>query len=134
MNTPNPFSPPTAPVADVGGPDGSQGRLRTWRLVFCLLVAVHLAAALTYGRVYFELTRTGAVSGIAFLGAVLGALCLYTASAFVAWRRARGAAAFVAAAVFLGASSPAWGLQHVTGWIVAFGALLALCGAFLVRP
>jgi hypothetical protein len=41
--------------------------------------------------------------------------------------------AFVFAAILLGASSRAWGLQFVGAWIVAFGAVLAVCGVFLVR-
>jgi hypothetical protein len=135
MNTPdpNPYAPPTAPVADVGVPEGARERLRAWRLALFMLVVVHLAATLSYGWAYFELTRTGAVSLLAFLGGSIGSLCLYGASVFVAWGRPRGVMAFVAAAVFLAASLPGWGLAYVTGWLVAFGAVLAVCGAFLVR-
>lgn len=133
MNEPNPYSPPGSPVADVGAPELPASRQRAPRYVFGALVLLQFLATWSYASAYFELTRTGAVSFIAFLGAALGNLCLYGATLFALRERPRGQTAFTISAVMLGLSSFGWQWAYAWTWVIGFGALLAICGVYLVH-
>ena len=134
MNELNPRAQPAKQGAHVEAHGVSaQGDFRTQRLVFGALVLLQLLTTLAYAAVYFELTRTGAVNFISFLGAVAGSACLYVAAVFVALGRAKGFITFALAAVLLGSSLRAWSLDYPWGWVIAFGAVLAVAGALLVR-
>jgi len=133
MNEPNPYSPPGSPVADIEAPELHASRLRVARYAFGALVLLQFLATCSYAPAYFELTRTGAVSFIAFLGAALGNLCLYCATPFVVRERPRGQIAFVVSALMLGLSSFGWQWAYAWTWVIGFGALLAVGGVYLVR-
>lgn len=133
MNEPNPYSPPSSPVADVGAPELHASGLRAPRYVFGALVLLQFLATWSYASTYLELTRTGAISFIAFLGAALGNLCLYGATIFVLRERPRGQVAFIISAITLGLSSFGWRWAYAWTWVIGFGALLAICGVYLVR-
>jgi hypothetical protein len=120
-------------VADVDAPQLHASPLRAPRYIFGALVLLQFLATLSYAVAYFELTRAGAVSFIVFLGTALGNLCLYGATLFALRQHPRGQAAFIISAVMLGLSSFGWQWAYAWTWVIGFGALLAICGVYLVR-
>jgi hypothetical protein len=126
MNNPNPFSPPTAPVADVAA---DRPYPETLRIVFLVLLLVQAAGSWYLADMYWNLVRTGAAPGLALLLMLPGTLCLYAGAAFVAGKRPRGLVTFVAAAVLLGGSVPLWGWPYPWAWLAGLGALVAALGA-----
>lgn len=133
MTKPNPYAPPAARVADVADPALPVDRLRPYRHGFTVAVLLQLAGSLMYAGVYLELTRRGAVSLAAFLGAAVGGVFLYVATALMAFGRRRGFVLFVLAAVSMGSSLRAWMLAYPWGWVIGWGAALAVVGCVLFR-
>ena len=64
---------------------------------------------------------------------VAASLCLYVGALLLALRPGRGRALFIVAAAGLGLSLPAWGVGYSWSWPMAFGAMLALAGAWFAR-
>ena len=119
-----------APLVDEDGPKATLSP----RFVVVALIAFQLLAALGYGGKYVTLARGGDVYGVAALLSVPGSLCLYVGAALLALRPGRGRALFVVAAVALGLSIPAWGIQYGWSWPMAFGSMMGLAGAWFARP
>jgi hypothetical protein len=132
MNVNQP-DPPVAPKVHDEAHGLARDDFRPLRVVFCVLVALQFVTALAYSRVYVTLIRTGEVELLSSVGVVLGSACLYGATTFVALGRARGFIAFAMAAGLLGSSFGVWSLGYPWRWVVAFGAVLAVLGALLVR-
>jgi hypothetical protein len=104
------------------------------RFVVVALIAFQLLAALGYAGKYVTLTRGGDVYLVAALLAAPASLCLYAGALLLALRPGRGRALFIVAAVGLGLSIPAWGIQYGWTWPMAFGSMLSLAGAWYARP
>ena len=118
-------------------PDDADGTPRTAlqpRFVVSALIAFQLMAALGYVGKYVTLARGESVYAVAALLAAPASLCLYAGGLLLAWKPGRGRALFIAAAVGLGLAVPAWGIQYGWTWPMAFGAMLALAGAWYARP
>jgi hypothetical protein len=129
----NPFAAPAAPVADVGVSEARTARLKTERYLFGFFVGLQLVAALLYWHLYYELTRTGAVSLLALIATVIGSLCLYGATLFIVAGRPRGIIGFIFAALLLGVSLRGWGPGNAIGWVPMYGVLLSGYGFYMVR-
>ncbi len=87
----------------------------------------HLLSMITFAWPFFELTRTGVVSGLAFLALVMGSLLLYVAVFNAAVRNRPAKKSFMGAAVLLAAFFWKWHLAYLVS-TVAYGALLAIGG------
>lgn len=103
------------------------------RFVVVALIVFQLLAASTFLGKYAALTRSddqyrfaAVLSGAATLCLVIGAVALVV-------RPGRGRALFIAAAFGFGLSLPAWGVGYGWSWPIAFGAMLALAGAWFAR-
>ncbi len=119
--------------SDGDEPDAPRNALQP-RFVVVALIAFQLLAALGYIDKYLALPRGEAVYGVAALLAAPASLCLYAGAALLTLRPGRGRALFIVAAVGLGLSVPAWGIQYGWTWPMAFGSMLGLAGAWYARP
>ena len=123
-------------VADETREDDLQEPPRTAlspRFAIVALIAFQLLAALGYASKYIDLARGGDVFAVAAVLTVPASLCLYAGALLLALRPGRGRALFIVAAVGLGLSLPAWGVSYGWSWPMAFGAMLALAGAWFAR-
>lgn len=119
--------------ADDGEAAAPQRTALSPRFAIVALIAFQLLAALGYGSKYVALARGGDVFAVAAVLTVPASLCLYAGALLLALRPGRGRALFIVAAVGLGLSLPAWGVSYGWSWPIAFGAMLALAGAWFAR-
>jgi hypothetical protein len=131
MSDRNPFDPPVAPVADIAIPETRAPYDGVPRIAFLVLATFQIVASWLFAGTYLQLVNTGAASVLALLTTVIGTLGLYAGTVFVLRRRERGRYAFLVAAVALGLSVPQWGWSYPWAWLVGFGAILGIFGAFL---
>jgi hypothetical protein len=103
------------------------------RFVVVALISFQLLATLNYVGRYVALASGGDVYGVAALLTLPASLCLYAGALLLALRPGRGRVPFIVAAVGLGLSVPAWGVSAGWTWPMAFGAMLALAGAWYAR-
>ena len=104
------------------------------RFVVVALIVFQLLAASTYFGKYAALVQGDDQFKFAAAMSVPGCLCLVAGAILLALRPGRGRALFIVAAVALGLSLPGWGLGYSWSWPMAFGAILALAGAWYARP
>lgn len=103
------------------------------RFVIVALIAFQLLAASSFLSKYIALVQGDDQFRIAACLSVPASLCLYAGAALLALRPGRGRTLFIVAAVGLGLSLPAWGVGYGWTWPMAFGAMLALAGAWFAR-
>ena len=104
------------------------------RFVIVALTVFQALAASTFLDKYVALTHGDDQYKVAACLSVAASLCLYAGALLLALRPGRGRALFIVAAVGLGLSLPAWGVGYSWSWPMAFGAMLALAGAWFARP
>ena len=104
------------------------------RFVIVTLIAAQLLAACTFLGKYVALVRGDDAYRIAASLSVPASLCLYAGAALLALRPGRGRALFIAAAAGFALALPFWGVGWSWSWPMAFGAILALAGAWFARP
>jgi hypothetical protein len=103
------------------------------RFVIVTLVVAQLLAASTFLGKYVALVRGDDAYKIAATFSVPAALCLYAGAVLLALRPGRGRALFIVAAAGFALALPFWGVGWSWSWPIAFGAILALAGAWFAR-
>jgi len=103
------------------------------RFVIIALVIAQLLVASTFLGKYVGLVQGGDQYKIAACLAVPASLCLYAGTALLGLRPGRGRALFIVAAAGFGLALPFWGVGYGWSWPMAFGAILALAGAWFAR-
>jgi hypothetical protein len=103
------------------------------RFVVVALVVFQLLAASSYLGKYTALAQGDDQFKFAAAMTVPASLCLYVGAILLALRPGRGRLLFLAAAAGFGLSLPAWGVGYGWSWPMAFGAILALAGAWYAR-
>jgi hypothetical protein len=104
------------------------------RFVVVALVVFQLLAASTFLGKYTALAQGEAQFRFAAVMSVLASAGLYLGAILLALRPGRGRWLFIVAAAAFGLSLPAWGVGYGWSWPMAFGAILALAGAWYARP
>lgn len=118
------------------GADDAQDAPRTPlspRFVIVALIVFQLMAASTFLGKYSALTHGDDQFRFAAAMTIPASLCLYVGAVLLALRPGRGRLLFIVAAVGYGLSLPAWGVGYSWSWPMAFGAMLALAGAWFAR-
>ena len=102
---------------------------------FAIVVAIlfQAIAASTFLDKYVALTHGEDQYKVAACLSAAASACLYVGALLLALRPGRGRALFIVAAAGLGLSLPAWGVGYSWSWPIAFGAMLALAGAWFAR-
>ena len=103
------------------------------RFVVVALVVFQLLAASSYLAKYTALAQGDDQFRFAAAMTVPASLCLYVGAILLALRPGRGRVLFLVAAAGFGLSLPAWGVGYGWSWPMAFGAILALAGAWYAR-
>ena len=103
------------------------------RFVVVALVVFQVLAASTYLGKYTALAQSENQFRFAAAMTVPASLCLYAGAILLALRPGRGRVLFIVAAAGFGLSLPAWGVGYGWSWPMAFGAILALAGAWYAR-
>jgi hypothetical protein len=103
------------------------------RFVIVALIALQLLAASSFLGKYVALARGDDPYAVAACLSVPASLCLYAGALLLALRPGHGRILFIAAATGFGLSLPAWGVGYGWSWPIAFGAILALAGAWFAR-
>ena len=103
------------------------------RFVVVALVVFQLLAASSYLGKYMALAQSENQFRFAAAMTVPASLCLYAGAILLALRPGRGRVLFIVAAAGFGLSLPAWGVGYGWSWPMAFGAILALAGAWYAR-
>ena len=103
------------------------------RFVVVALVVFQLLAASTYLGKYTALAQGDDQFKFAAAMSLPASLCLYVGALLLALRPGRGRWLFIVAAAGFGLSLPAWGVGYGWSWPMAFGAILALAGAWFAR-
>jgi hypothetical protein len=103
------------------------------RFAIVALIVFQLLAASTFLGKYGALVQGDDQFRIAACLSVPASLCLYAGAVLLALRPGRGRVLFIAAATGFGLSLPAWGVGYGWTWPMAFGAMLALAGAWFAR-
>ena len=104
------------------------------RFVVVALVVFQLLAASSYLGKYAALAQGDNQFRFAAAMTVPASVCLYVGTILLALRPGRGRLLFLAAAAGFGLSLPAWGVGYGWSWPMAFGATVALAGAWFARP
>ena len=104
------------------------------RFVVAALIVFQALAASTFLGKYVALAG-GGEDQFRFAAAmsVAACACLYAGAVLLALRPGRGRALFVVAACGFGLSLPGWGIGYGWSWPMAFGAMVALAGAWFAR-
>ncbi|MEO5687029.1 MAG: hypothetical protein ABIR54_06665 [Burkholderiaceae bacterium] len=103
------------------------------RFVIVALIVLQLLAASTFLGKYIALVRGDDPYKVAACLSVPASLCLYVGAALLALRPGRGRTLFIVAAAGFGLAMPFWGIGYGWSWPMAFGAILALAGAWFAR-
>ena len=103
------------------------------RFVVVALIVFQLLAASSFLGKYAALAQGDNQFRFAAALSGLASVCLYVGAILLALRPGRGRALFVVAAAGFGLSLPAWGVGYGWSWPIAFGAILALAGAWYAR-
>jgi hypothetical protein len=103
------------------------------RFVIVALIVFQALAASTFLDKYIALTHGDDQYKVAACLGVAASACLYVGALLLALRPGRGRMLFIAAAAGFGLSLPAWGVGYSWSWPIAFGAMLALAGAWFAR-
>jgi hypothetical protein len=104
------------------------------RFVVVALILFQALAASTYLGKYVALAHGDDQFKFAAAMSVPASACLYIGAVLLALRPGRGRALFIVAACGLGLSLPGWGIGYGWSWPMAFGAMIALAGAWFARP
>ena len=103
------------------------------RFVIVALIVFQLMAASTFLGKYVALAHGDDQFKFAAALTLPASLCLYVGALLLALRPGRGRWLFIVAAAGFGLSLPAWGVGYGWTWPMAFGAILALAGAWFAR-
>jgi hypothetical protein len=103
------------------------------RFVIVALIVFQLMAASTFLGKYVALAHGDDQFRFAAALTLPASLCLYVGAILLALRPGRGRWLFIVAAAGFGLSLPAWGVGYSWTWPMAFGAILALAGAWFAR-
>jgi len=103
------------------------------RFVVVALIVFQLMAASTFLGKYAALLHGDDQFKFAAALTLPASLCLYVGAILLALRPGRGRVLFIVAAAGFGLSLPAWGVGYGWTWPMAFGAILALAGAWFAR-
>ena len=114
-------------------PDDAPRTALSPRFAIVTLIVFQALAASTYLGKYTTLAQGDGQYRFAAGLSVVASACLYVGALLLALRPGRGRALFIAAAVGLGLSLPAWGVGYGWSWPMAFGAIVALAGAWFAR-
>jgi len=120
-------------VEDIEAEEDSPRTPLSPRFVIVALIVFQLLAASTFIGKYIALTQGEDQFRIAACLSVPASLCLYVGAVLLALRPGRGRALFIVSAATFGLSLPAWGVGYGWTWPMAFGAMLALAGAWFAR-
>jgi hypothetical protein len=134
---PHDLHPPYRELAVVEDVDAGEDPPRTPlspRFVIVALIVFQLLAASTFLGKYGALMHGDDQFKIAACLSLPASLCLYAGAVLLALRPGRGRVLFIVAAAAFGLSLPAWGVGYGWTWPMAFGAMLALAGAWFARP
>jgi hypothetical protein len=103
------------------------------RFAIVALILFQLLAALSFLDKYVALVHGDDQYKVGACLSGAASLCLYAGALLLALRPGRGRALFFCAAAGFGLSLPAWGVGYSWSWPIAFGAMLALAGAWFAR-
>ena len=103
------------------------------RFAIAGLIVFQALAASTFLDKYVALTHGDDQYKVAACFSVAASACLYLGALLLALRPGRGRALFIVAAAGFGLSLPAWGVGYGWSWPIAFGAILAIAGAWFAR-
>ena len=103
------------------------------RFVVVALIVFQLMAASTFLGKYMALVRGDDQFRFGAAMSVPASVCLYVGAVLLALRPGRGRALFIVAACGFGLSLPGWGVGYGWTWPMAFGAIVALAGAWFAR-
>jgi hypothetical protein len=104
------------------------------RFVVAAMIVFQALAASTFLGKYTALVHGDDQFRFAAAMSVPASLCLYVGAVLLALRPGRGRALFIVAACGFGLSLPGWGVGYGWSWPMAFGAIVALAGAWVARP
>ena len=104
------------------------------RFVVAALIVFQALAASTFLGKYIALVHGDDQFKFAAAMSVPASACLYVGALLLALRPGRGRALFIVAACGFGLSLPGWGVGYGWSWPMAFGAMVALAGAWFARP
>ena len=121
-----------AEPADPGEEDAPRTPLSP-RFVVVALIVFQLLAASTYLGKYTVLAQGDGQFRFAAAMSAPASVCLYVGALLLALKPGRGRMLFFIAAAGFGLSLPAWGVGYGWSWPMAFGAILALAGAWYAR-
>lgn len=104
------------------------------RFVVAALIVFQALAASTFLDKYVALAHGDDQFRFAAAMTVPASACLYVGALLLALRPGRGRALFIVAAGGFALSLPGWGIGYGWSWPMAFGATVALAGAWFARP
>jgi hypothetical protein len=104
------------------------------RFVVAALIVFQALAASTFLGKYTALVHGDDQFKFAAAMSLPASACLYVGALLLALRPGRGRALFIVAACGFGLSLPGWGVGYGWSWPMAFGAIVALAGAWYARP
>jgi len=104
------------------------------RFVVAALIVFQALAASTFLGKYAALVHGDDQFKFAAAMSVPASACLYAGALLLALRPGRGRILFIVAACGFGLSLPGWGVGYGWSWPMAFGAMVALAGAWFARP
>jgi len=104
------------------------------RFVVAALIVFQALAASTFLDKYVALAHGDDQFRFAAAMSVPASACLYLGALLLALRPGRGRVLFIVAAAGFGLSLPGWGIGYGWSWPMAFGAMVALAGAWFARP
>jgi len=117
---------------DPGAEEAPRTPLSPRFVIVTLIVAQALAASTFLGK-YVALAGGDDAYKVGAALSVPAALCLYAGAVLLALRPGRGRALFIVAAAGFALALPFWGVGWSWSWPIAFGAILALAGAWFAR-
>ena len=104
------------------------------RFVVAALIVFQALAASTFLDKYVALAHGDDQFRFAAAMSVPASACLYIGAVLLALWPGRGRALFIVAACGFALSLPGWGIGYGWSWPMAFGATVALAGAWFARP
>jgi hypothetical protein len=104
------------------------------RFVVAALIVFQALAASTFLDKYVALAHGDDQFRFAAAMSVPASACLYVGALLLALSPGRGRALFIVAAGGFALSLPGWGIGYGWSWPMAFGAMVALAGAWYARP